>query len=109
MQKKITYDISLNNHLTRTDKGIRELQKLISFQNFLSDFGYFVDKKLEEVVLWDRYLSYAHVFGLTKEIMKTGYKKLVDNSSFKIDDIDNITIYNIEVESTSDELNKNDN
>ena len=98
MQKKITYDITLNNHLTRTDKGIIELQKLISFQNFLSDFGNFVDKHPEEVVLWDRYLPYAQVFGLTKEIMNSGYKQLVDNSSFQIDDIDNITIYNIEVE-----------
>lgn len=97
MQKKITYDITLNNHLTRTNKGIVELQKLISFQNFLSDFGNFVDKHPEEVVLWDRYLSYAQVFGLTKEIMNSGYKQLVDNSSFKIDNIDNINLYNIEV------------
>lgn len=96
MQKKITYDMTLNNHLTRTDKGIKELQKLISFQNFLISFGYFVDKKPEEVLLWDRYLSYAQVFGLTKEIMKSGYEQLVNNSSFQIDDIDNITIYNIE-------------
>lgn len=97
MQKKITYDITLNNHLTRTNKGIVELQKLISFQNFLSDFGNFVDKHPEEVVLWDRYLSYAQVFGLTTEIMNSGYKQLVDNSSFKIDNIDNINLYNIEV------------
>ncbi len=97
MQKNTNYDIALNNHLTRTKKGVVELQKLISFQSFLSDFGNFVDKCPEEVVLWDRYLSYAQVFGLTKEIMKTGYNKLVDNSSFNIDNIDNITIDNIEV------------
>ena len=96
LQNEITYDIALNNHLTRTEKGIKELQKLISFQNFLKDFGNFVNKKPEEVVLWDRYLSYSQVFGLTNEIMKTGYKQLVDNSSFQIDDINNITIYNLE-------------
>ena len=49
------------------------------------------------LVLWDRYLSYAQVFGLTKEIMKTGYPKLVKNSSFQIDDINNITFDNIEI------------
>ena len=97
IQKKITYEITLNNHLKRTNKGIRELQKLISFQNFLSDFGNFVDKHPEEVVLWDRYLSYAQVFGLTKEIMSSGYKQLVENSSFTIDNIENINLYNIEV------------
>lgn len=98
MQKNINYDIALNNHLRRTNKGILELQKLISLQNFLSDFGNFVDKHPEEVVLWDRYLSYAQVFGLTNEIMKSGYKQLVNNSSFQIDNIDNITINNIEIE-----------
>lgn len=98
MQKKITYDITLNNHLTRTQKGIGELQKLISFQKFLSDFGNFIDKNPEEVVLWDRYLSYAQVFGLTKKIMDSGYKQLIVNSSFQIDNIDNITINNIEIE-----------
>ena len=98
MQKKVAYDKVLNNHLIRTDKGMIELQKLISFKNFLSDFGNFVDKHIEEVVLWDRYLSYAQVFGLTKEIMKSGYNQLINNSSFQIDDIDNITIYNIEFE-----------
>ncbi|MDD6879117.1 MAG: DUF2207 domain-containing protein [bacterium] len=97
-QKNITYDITLNNHLKRTRKGAMELQKLISFKHFLSDFGNFVDKHPEEVILWDRYLSYAQVFGLTKEIMSSGYKQLIDNSSFQIDNINNITIYNIEVE-----------
>lgn len=91
------YANQLNNKLTRTDKGVNELHKLYSFKAFIKDFGHFVDKKPEEVVLWDRYLSYAHVFGLTKEIMASGYKELIDNSSFHIDSIDNINFYNIEV------------
>ena len=98
IQKKATYDATLNNHLTRTNKGVIEFQKLLSFQNFLSDFGNFVNRHPEEVVLWDRYLSYAQVFGLTDEIMKSGYKQLIDNSSFQVDDINNITLYNIEIE-----------
>lgn len=91
------YVNQLNNKLTRTDKGVNELHKLYSFKAFIKDFGHFVDKKPEEVVLWDRYLSYAQVFGLTKEIMESGYKELIDNSSFHIDSIDNINLYNIEV------------
>lgn len=91
------YVNQLNNNLTRTNKGIDELHKLYSFKAFIKDFGHFVDKKPEEVKLWDRYLSYAQVFGLTKEIMETGYKELIDNSSFHIDSIDNIELHNIEV------------
>lgn len=99
LAKNVKYDVTLNNHLIRTNKGVIEFQKLISFQNFLSNFGNFVDKHPEEVVLWDRYLSYAQVFGLTNEIMKSGYNQLVRNSSFQIDNIDNISIYNIDYES----------
>lgn len=95
--KSQNYINQMNNNLTRTDKGVNELHKLYSFKAFIKDFGHFVDKKPEEVVLWDRYLSYAQVFGLTKEIMESGYKELIDNSSFHIDSIDNINLYNIEV------------
>ena len=69
--------------------------KLKSFANFLDDFGAFAGKEPEEIVLWDYYLSYAQVFGLTEKIMKTGYNKLINNSSFNIDDINNVTLSNI--------------
>ena len=95
--KEQNYVKQLNNKLIRTDKGVDELHKLYSFKAFIKDFGHFVDKKPEEIVLWDRYLSYAQVFGLTKEIMASGYKELIDNASFHIDSIDNINLYNIEV------------
>lgn len=93
----INYKNIMENNLQKTEKGIEELHKLYSFKAFIKDFGNFVDKKPEEVVLWNRYLSYAQVFGLTKEIMKSGYKELVYNSAFQIDDIDNINFNNIEV------------
>ena len=91
------YKTLIEGNLKKTKKGVEELHKLYSFKAFINDFGNFVDKKAEEVVLWDRYLSYAQVFGLTKEIMKSGYKELVNNSSFQIDDIDNINLENIEI------------
>ena len=93
--KESNYNQMMNNHLIRTEVGIEELFKLQSFKAFLKDFGHFVDKRVDEVVLWDRYLAYAQLFGLTKEIMNTGYKQLVSNSSFDIDDIDNIHFNNI--------------
>ena len=91
------YTTEVNNNLKKTPYGIDELNKLKSFKSFLHDFGNFANKYPEEIVLWDRYLSYAQVFGLTKDIMKTGYTQLVKNSSFSIDSIDNITLYNIEL------------
>lgn len=97
-EKKIGYDEEMRNNLVRTQKGILEYQKLLAFKAFMNDFGHFVDKHVEEVKLWDRYLSYAQVFGLTRNIMNSGYKELVVNSSFSIDDIDNINFDNIEIE-----------
>lgn len=92
------YENEMKNQLTRTKKGVEELQKLYSFKAFMQDFGRFVDKNVEEVVLWDRYLSYAQVFGLTDEIMNSGYQQLVNNSSFIIDSIEDINLENIDVQ-----------
>lgn len=61
------YSKITSNNLRKTKKGINELYKLYSFKALLNDFGNFVSKNVEEVVLWDRYLSYAQVFGLTKK------------------------------------------
>ncbi len=97
--KNTNYKDIIENNLPKTEKGIEELHKLYSLKAFINDFGNFVDKKADEVVIWDRYLSYAQVFGLTKEIMSSGYKELVENASFQIDNIDNINLNNIEVNS----------
>lgn len=97
IQKKARYNNMMENNFQKTEKGIEELHKLYSFKAFIKDFGNFVNKHPEEVVLWDRYLSYAQVFGLTKEIMNSGYKELIDNSAFQIDNIDNINFDNINI------------
>ena len=98
--KETNYKQILENHLSKTQKGIEELHKLYAFKAFIRDFGRFVERTAEEVVLWDRYLSYAQVFGLTKELMDSGYKELVENASFIIDNIENINMQNIEVKLT---------
>ena len=91
------YNKEISKSLKLTTKGINELNKLKAFKAFIKDFGNFADKYPEEIILWDRYLSYSQVFGLTKDIMKTGYSKLIKNSSFQIDDINNINFDNIEI------------
>ena len=91
------YNKKINQNLVITQKGVMELQKIYAFESFLKDFSAFASKNVEEIVLWDRYLSYAQVLGLTKKIMKSGYKELIDNASFRIDNIDNITFDNIEI------------
>ena len=91
------YQNTLSTKIIHTLKGQDATKKLISFKNFLRDFGSFAKKNPEEIILWDEYLSFAIVFNLTDEILKTGYKQLIENSSFKIDDVDNINLQNMKV------------
>lgn len=90
-----SYKATLEKYLIKTPKGTEELQKLYAFRAFLAQFRTFVDKDPEAVILWDRYLSYAQVFGLANEIMRTGYTQLIDNAAFKIDNIDHISLTSI--------------
>lgn len=84
-------------YMEPTGKGKEEIRKLIAFKKFIQDFSAFASKNSEEVILWDYYLSYAQVFGLTKSILSTGYDKLVKNASFDIDDIDMVSLNNINI------------
>lgn len=55
----------------RTKKGNEDYLKWKSFKNFLKDFGSFKIKELPEIVLWEKYLVYATVFGLAETVGKS--------------------------------------
>lgn len=54
----------------KTKKGIEHYAKWKAFKNFLNDFGNFSVKELPEIILWERYLVYATVFGLADKVEK---------------------------------------
>lgn len=55
----------------KTLKGSEHYDKWKAFKNFLDDFGSFELKELPEIVLWERYLVYATIFGLAKKVQKS--------------------------------------
>lgn len=55
----------------KTEKGSLHYDKWSAFKNFLNDFGSFELKELPEIILWERYLVYATVFGLAKKVQKS--------------------------------------
>lgn len=61
-----------------TKKGREHYLKWSAFKNFLKDFGSFEDKELPEIKLWEKYLVYATVFGLAKQVQKTMRIKLTN-------------------------------
>lgn len=55
----------------KTIKGSEHYDKWRAFKNFLKDFGTFELKELPEIVLWERYLVYACIFGLAEMVQKS--------------------------------------
>lgn len=47
---------------------------------------------IKAVILWNRYLAYAQVFGLADELMRSGYHQLIDNVTFQIDSLNDISL-----------------
>ena len=74
----------------KTRKGIEHYSRWKAFKNFLNDFGNFSIKDLPEIILWERYLVYATVFGLAKKVEKTMNVKIQEMEN--INDIDFYTM-----------------
>ena len=55
----------------RTIKGNDDYNKWNGFKKFLNDFGRLEEKELPEIILWEKYLVYASVFGLADKVSKT--------------------------------------
>lgn len=47
-----------------------QARKWQAFENFLEDMGHFREKLPHDLVLWEQYLVYGAVFGLTKKILE---------------------------------------
>ena len=62
----------------RTVKGNDHFVKWKAFKKFLLDFGRFEEKQLPEIVLWEKYLVYATVFGIAKKVYKAMEIKIKD-------------------------------
>ncbi|MDD7464068.1 MAG: DUF2207 domain-containing protein [Anaerococcus sp.] len=57
-------------NLDPTEKGIELFEKLIMFRNYLKDYSLIREREVDEVKLWDHYMIYAALFGISKEVFK---------------------------------------
>lgn len=64
-----------------SEKGREHYLKWKAFKRFLLDFGNLHDKEIPEVKLWDKYLVYATVLGVAKEVQKSMKVKLSEIGS----------------------------
>ncbi len=66
----------------RTKKGNEHYVRWLAFKKFLKDFGNFSEKELPEIVLWEKYLVYATIFGLAKEVEKSMNTKISEYPAY---------------------------
>jgi len=65
------YLIMSNRAITRRSyKGKEEYEKWISFKRFLNDFSNLKDYGPKSIVLWEKYLIYGTVLGVSKTVLK---------------------------------------
>lgn len=94
----------------KTQKGMEHYARWNAFKRFLNDFGNFSIKDLPEIVLWERYLVYATVFGLADKVEKVMNVKIneignVDIDYFALNYITNIHIANLITSSMHSAIN----
>lgn len=61
--------------------------KWIGLKNFMKDFGRMDEKELPEIILWEKYLVYATVFGIADKLSKTMEIKVKEYSDVNTSDI----------------------
>ena len=66
ISKKTTY----KNTIIVTDKGIDLYEKFIKFKNYLKDYSLIAERNVNEVKLWDSFMIYAAIYGISKEVYK---------------------------------------
>jgi len=79
----------------RTIKGNDHYVKWMALKRFLNDFGDFKEKELPEIVLWEKYLVYATVFGIAKKLEKTMRIRLasMDTNTYNTSDLVFISLH----------------
>lgn len=53
-----------------TQKGIDEREKWEGLRNFMLDFSLLDEKRVPDLVLWEKYLVYATAFGIADKVLK---------------------------------------
>ncbi|MGI6329266.1 MAG: DUF2207 family protein [Bacilli bacterium] len=72
----ILFLIYIINFNKRSKKGQDHFVKWQAFKKFLLDFGRFQEKELPEIILWEKYLVYATIFGIANKVRKVMNIKL---------------------------------
>ena len=80
-----------------TDIGKSQLTEAIGLKKFLEDFTMIDEREIKEVSIWDSYLVYATLFGVSDKVIKQMKKvypqELIDQQQVNIDYLERSYIY----------------
>lgn len=72
------YFIYLSTIKKRSKSGNEEYAKWNAFKKFLEEFSHFEDYPMPGIIIWEKYLVYATVFGISDKVMEQLRVKLKD-------------------------------
>ncbi|MGP1608917.1 MAG: DUF2207 family protein [Clostridium sp.] len=76
------------NALTRA--GMEEGEKLKGLKKYMNDFGLMGEKDIPELILWEKYLVYATLFGIATKVLKQ-FKNIQINQNLDTDEMTTFT------------------
>ena len=62
----VTFISIANKVKSRTQKAKEEYAEWLAFIDFIKEYSYLNERKLQELEIWDEYLTYSIAFGVTK-------------------------------------------
>jgi len=70
--------LSIYTRIKLTKKGKDEIKKWIKFKKFIKNYTLIKDRKIEEVVLYEKYIPYAMVLNINKEYNNKFLKEFIE-------------------------------
>lgn len=103
-KKKKALSSKFNNKITITDSGIDLYENFIKFKNYLEDYSLIEERDINEVKLWDGFMIYAAIYGISKKVYSNFteiYPEYENMSAFDFYMISNITSYSSGISSAA--------
>lgn len=103
-KKKKVFSNKFKNRISFTDKGIDLYENFIKFKNYLEDYSLIAERNLDEVKLWDDFMIYAAIYGISKKVYSNFtdiYPEYENMSAFDFYMLSNITSYSSSIASSA--------
>jgi len=70
--------LSIYTRIKLTKKGKEEFKKWVKFRKFMKEYTLIKDRKIEEIVLYEKYIPYAMVLNINKEYNNKFLKEFIE-------------------------------